>query len=94
MPEPIITDPEFANAGGRIEWHYTSRPQRYPVVRQVRTDPLSYRWMVDYYVLRRTMGHEPAIQEVERRMARAAGEDPEPTPVSDVLVGTVRVQDV
>ncbi len=74
MPEPQITDAEFTNAGGRIEHHYAQRPDRY-AERRVRTNPLSYRWMVDYYVIRRNgADHETAIREVERRMQVAAGE--------------------
>jgi hypothetical protein len=89
MPEPTITDPEFVNAGGRIEWHYASRPERYPITRTVRTDHLSYRWMVDYYTLRKTMSHEPAIREVERRMAVIADGEPMPSPPPGGLVGAV-----
>lgn len=80
MPEPTIRDDEFANAGGRIEHRYATwqRPAR-----EVHTDPLSYRWMVDYYALRRAgRDHEAAIREVERRMDIAAGvAAPEPDPV-------------
>lgn len=98
MPEPTITDAEFANAGGRIEHRYArwGRPGR-----EVHTDPLSYRWMVDYYVLRRAgRDHEAAVREVERRMDVAAGvaqPEPEPspeppvTPPANGLVGALRV---
>ncbi len=83
MPEPTIRDDEFANAGGRIEHRYATwqRPGR-----EVHTDPLSYRWMVDYYVLRRAgRDHEAAVREVERRMDVAAGvAAPEPEPVPPV----------
>lgn len=99
MPEPTITDAEFANAGGRIEHRYArwGRPGR-----EVHTDPLSYRWMVDYYVLRRAgRDHEAAVREVERRMDVAAGvAQPEPEPAPDPpvtppasggLVGPLRI---
>lgn len=76
-----ITDAEFADAGARIEAHYSDRPDRYDL-REVRTDPLSYRWMVDYYTARASgSAHEAAIRSVEARMAQAALEvPPSPTP--------------
>lgn len=96
MPEPTISDAEYLNAGGRIEHRYATwqRPGR-----EVHTDPLSYRWMVDYYVLRRAgRDHEAAVREVERRMDVAAGvaaPEPEPvppvTPPTNGLVGPLRV---
>lgn len=92
MPEPTISDAEYLNAGGRIEHRYATwqRPGR-----EVHTDPLSYRWMVDYYALRRAgRDHEAAIREVERRMDVAAGVGPvEPpvTPPANGLVGPLRV---
>lgn len=96
MPEPTISDAEYLNAGGRIEHRYATwqRPGR-----EVHTDPLSYRWMVDYYVLRRSgRDHEAAVREVERRMDVAAGvaaPEPEPvppvTPPTNGLVGPLRV---
>lgn len=94
-PEPTITDDEFANAGARVEHRYAAwgRPGR-----EVQTDPLSYRWMVDYYVLRRAgRDHEAALREVERRMDVAAGvEAPAPAPgpappPANGLVGPLRV---
>lgn len=69
-----ITDPEFANAGARIEAHYTSHPERY-AARETRIDHLGMaRWPTDYYTLRlQGRDHEAAIRTVESRIAQAAG---------------------
>src|SRR5574343_134076 len=89
-----ITDAEFADAGARIEQHYTDRPDRYPGLRTTRIDALGLaRWPTDYYTLRAGgRPHEAAIAEVERRMAAAAGErPPAPTP-SPGRRGVVRLE--
>lgn len=73
--EPTITDPEAQNTGERIEHFYAKHADaKVYAKREVYTDALSYVWAIRYYQQRqRGIGHEPAIQAVERAMAVAAG---------------------
>ena len=92
----MITDTECVNAAGRIEDCYAHHLPA-PASRITCVDPLGYgRWLTEYQALRATgLLHEPAINEIERRIHAIALPLPPPVPGvhPNPLIGRLRLVD-
>jgi hypothetical protein len=88
------TDPEWANAVGRIEFLYKGEavPPRAP--RDTHVDVQGYQWVGRYDRLRQGgMPHEPAIQHIEADIRShwvQSGPTPTPEPTPNPLTGRLR----